>query len=399
MLSWEFPPMTVGGLARHVYDLSRHLVRQGCEVHVVATATGDAPLEEVVDGVHVHRVRVVQPDGGEFIHFVLQLNLMMLDRCRTLMNEEGYAFDVVHAHDWLVCEAAKALKCLYHLPLIATIHATEHGRNQGIHTDVQRHIHQREWELTYEARRVIVCSSYMKQEVKTVFHLPAEKIDVLPNGIDRCQLQFPTLAKVPVKAPYADESEPLVLFIGRLVPEKGVHILLEAAPAILEEFPKARFVIVGKGPMHDQLVSMTHQLGIADRVAFAGFVADEERNRLLRAADVAVFPSLYEPFGIVVLEAMASNTPVVASDVGGLGDIVHHEHNGLTVYPGDAGSLATQVRRILRDRDFARNLARVAEAGLARFDWNHIAKETLQRYQAVVESSRPEGVVQLADSV
>jgi 1,4-alpha-glucan branching enzyme len=399
MLSWEFPPMTVGGLSRHVYDLSRHLVRQGCEVHVVTTAIGGAPLHEVVEGVHVHRVNVLKPDGGEFIHFVLQLNLMMLDRCRALIDDEGYAFDLIHAHDWLVSEVAKALKRRYQLPLIATIHATEHGRNQGIYTDVQRHIHQREWELTYEAHRIIVCSSFMKREVESVFNVPAEKITVLPNGVDKRLLQVPSHENSPLNSLHADGAEPMVLFIGRLVPEKGVHVLLQAAPAILQEFPHAKFVVVGKGPMMDQLVATAQQLGIADRVAFLGFVADEERNRLLGAADVAVFPSLYEPFGIVALEAMAAGTPVVASYTGGLVDVVQHEHNGLTVYPNDAQSLATQIKRILGDPDFATQLSHTAEMELVRFDWSYIAEETIHCYQTVLESDPEKSVDPASESV
>jgi 1,4-alpha-glucan branching enzyme len=384
LLSWEFPPMTVGGLARHVYDLSRHLVHQGCEVHVVTTAIGNYPLHERVEGVHVHRVQVQQPDGGEFIHFVLQLNLMMLDQCRSLIDHEGLSFDIIHAHDWLVCDVAKVLKDLYRIPLIATIHATEHGRNHGIYTDVQRHIHQREWELTYEAERVIVCSTYMKHEVEKVFTLPPDKIDSLPNGVDKHLLQVTETGEVLSKAPYAKESEPMVLFLGRLVREKGVHLLLSAAPAILDEFPDVKFVIVGKGPMLDHLTLQAQQLGISDRVEFAGFLDDATRNRLLRVADMAVFPSLYEPFGIVALEAMAANTPVVAADVGGLSDIVRHEHNGLTTLPNDVQSLSTQIRRLLRDREFGRKLAQVAEQDLSRFDWRHIAGKTIESYERIL---------------
>ena len=387
LLSWEFPPMTVGGLARHVYDLSRHLVHQGCEVHVVTTAIGNYPLHEVVEGVHVHRVQVRQPDGGEFIHFVFQLNLMMLDQCRSLIDQEGLSFDIIHAHDWLVADVAKVLKGLYRHPLIATIHATEHGRNHGIYTEVQRHIHQREWELTYEAGRVIVCSTYMKHEVETAFTLPVDKIDILPNGVDKHLLQVAATDDVLNKAPYAKESEPMVLFLGRLVREKGVHLLLSAAPTILEEFPDVKFVIVGKGPMLDHLELQAQQLGISGRVEFAGFLDDTTRNRLLRVADIAVFPSLYEPFGIVALEAMAVQTPVIAADVGGLSDIVRHEHNGLTTLPNDVQSLSTQVRRLLRDRELGRKLAHVAEQDLSRFDWRNIAEKTIEIYGRVLVPS------------
>ncbi|WAH37658.1 1,4-alpha-glucan branching protein domain-containing protein [Alicyclobacillus dauci] len=387
MLSWEFPPMTVGGLARHVYDLSRHLVARGCEVHVVTTAIGDYPLDELVEGVHVHRVQVLQPDGGEFVHFAFQLNLMMLDRCRKLIGDEGYKFDLIHAHDWLVCQVATTLKKTYNIPLISTVHATEHGRNAGIHTDVQRHIHHLEWQLTYESRRVIVCSTYMQREIERIFSLPWDKIDVLPNGVDRKLLQPPDLDGVLSKEPYARQDEPMVVFIGRLVQEKGVQFLLSAVPSVLCEFPRARFVILGKGPYQGELMAQSARLGISDHVTFTGFAPDDTRNRILCAADVAVFPSVYEPFGIVALEAMAAGTSVVVADVGGLSDIVQHDHNGLKVYPHDPESLAEQLKRLLRDKEFAKRLSAAAEEELVRFDWMQIAGNTIRLYEKIVGST------------
>ncbi|WP_067625357.1 1,4-alpha-glucan branching protein domain-containing protein [Alicyclobacillus acidiphilus] len=389
VLSWEFPPMSVGGLARHVYDLSRQLASQGCEVHVVTTAIGGYPLDETIEGVHVHRVRVRQPDGGEFIHFAFQLNLMMLDRCCDLIERDGLAFDLIHAHDWLVAVAAKALKQSFGIPVVATIHATEHGRNHGIFTDTHRHIHHREWVLTYEAERVIVCSSYMCDEVAGLFQLPSDKVDVIPNGVDKHVLAGPQRPDaVHVRHTSSPSLEPpynhTVLFVGRLVREKGVQYVLEAAPSILEAFPNTQFVIVGKGPMFDELVRTSEQLMIRDHVVFYGYAEDEQRNELLRSADVAIVPSLYEPFGIVALEAMAAGTPVVVSDVGGLADIVQHGHNGLKAYPGDAHSIAEQVKRLLRDSTLRDEIAQTATKELSRFDWMTIADQTMEVYQKVI---------------
>ncbi|MCL6633325.1 MAG: DUF1957 domain-containing protein [Alicyclobacillus herbarius] len=381
MLSWEFPPLTVGGLSRHVYDLSRHLVRQGIEVHVLTMHVDGRPDTEVMDGVHVHRVYVMKPDGAEFIHFIFQMNMMMVDACRMLV-QSGLTFDLVHAHDWLVADAARTIKHLYGLPLITTIHATEHGRNHGIHTDLQREIHQQEWDLTYEAWRVIVCSTYMRHEVENVFQLPADKLDVLPNGID-----IKAIAEPRMRVPTGNgrSGDPMVLFIGRLVREKGVHVLLEAAPMILSEFPNCHFVIVGTGPMRDELQRLAIQLGVHERVRFTGFVSDEDRNQLLNQADVAVFPSLYEPFGIVALEAMAAAIPVVVSDVGGLTDIVQHGQNGLTTYAGDPSSVATQVKALLGNPGWARELADCAMRQIGRYDWNQIARDTMAIYQRVLQ--------------
>lgn len=392
MLAWEFPPLTIGGLSRHIYDLSRFLVRQGWDVHVVTTEAEDAPHTEIVEGVHVHRVHVIKPDGGEFIHWVLQLNLMMIDTCQTLI-DAGYRFDLIHAHDWMVTYAAKTLKQQLKLPLISTIHATEHGRNNGIHTDLQRKISHIEWQLTYESQRVILCSQAMKREVEQIFSLPAEKCDVIPNGVD------PDLLKVAsgvgsghFQEPFALPHESIILFVGRLVREKGVHILIDATPEILAEFPEIKVVIAGRGPAMEDLKRDVQLRGLEEKILFTGFISDEERNRLFNMAKVAVFPSLYEPFGIVALEAMAAGTPVVVSDVGGLGDIVEHGRNGRKICAGDAPSLAAQVKEMLRDPEQASKMASVALSELNRYDWNEIARSTIETYRKVWKPNTPEHI-------
>jgi 1,4-alpha-glucan branching enzyme len=153
---------------------------------------------------------------------------------------------------------------------------------------------------------------------------------------------------------------------------------------VLQEFPEARFFIVGDGPYRRELEYLAHELGVAHRVVFTGFVTDNDRNRILAEACVAVFPSLYEPFGIVALEAMAAGTPVVAADVGGLGDVVDHGRNGLKMLPGDAYSCAVQVGALLRDRAFAHNLASTARAEIGRYDWNRIAAQTADIYTGIL---------------
>lgn len=376
VLSWEFPPMTVGGLSRHVYDLTRYLVQNGWEVHVVTTEVDPAPHEELVEGVHVHRVHVMKPDGLEFVHWAFQLNLMMIDTVQAL-TDAGLRFDLIHAHDWLVAYAAESAKKQYGIPLVSTIHATEHGRNHGIHTDLQGYIHGLEWKLTYESQRVILCSSYMQREVEQVFALPSDKLDVIPNGVDPEMLR-------PAASEASSKHGRLVMFVGRLVREKGVHTLLNAVPSILAEFPDTKFVIAGKGPAMAALQEQAQSMGIADRVEFAGFISDEVRNALFQAADVAVFPSLYEPFGIVALEAMAAGTPVVVSEVGGLGDVVQHGHNGLKMYPDDAHSLSLQVRDLLRDPALGERLAQTALHEIDRYDWNRIAQQTIAVYRKVL---------------
>lgn len=392
LLSWEFPPMVVGGLSRHVYELARKLAALGAEAHVVTSHVDGYPSYEVLEGVRVHRVKPLQARSIDFMGWVFQLNLAMVDYCRSLVKHH-VAFDVMHVHDWLVGPAAGTLKHELGIPLVATIHATEHGRNQGLFTPLQHEIHGLEWELTYEACRVIGCSRYMEEEIRGLFMLPADKLDMIPNGVAPEAIQADNGRAAVTKARYALPHERLVMFVGRLVREKGVQVLLESVPMVAARCPEAKFVIAGKGPMLEQLRDRALQLGIAERVVFAGFVDDETRNELFASCAAAVFPSLYEPFGIVALEAMAAGAPVVVSGTGGLQEIVRHGVDGLTAIPGSAESLAGQLVRLLEDGEGAaamtdRALRKVRE----QYDWSAIAAQTLGTYARAIAMQRGEAV-------
>ena len=198
-----------------------------------------------------------------------------------------------------------------------------------------------EWWLAFEAWRVICCSTYMLNEVLRVFQLPSDKVDVIPNGVN--PEEFRSAGDVSdireFRRRYAADDEKMVFFIGRLVHEKGVHVLINAMPKVLAHYSKAKLVIAGRGPASDYLKSLASQLGIWDRVYFTGYIDDDTRNKLYRASDIAVVPSLYEPFGITALEAMAAQCPVAVSDVGGLNSTVEIGVNG-KFYSGNANSLA-----------------------------------------------------------
>jgi 1,4-alpha-glucan branching enzyme len=392
MLSWEYPPMMVGGLSRHVYDLSRHLIKQGIEVHVVTSHIHGYPDYELNQGVHVHRVKTYQEKDVDFMGWVFQFNLAMIDYTKTLIRKYVH-FDIIHAHDWLVGHAAKWLKHQFQIPLTATIHATEHGRNHGLHTELQRKIHDQEYVLTYEAARVICCSHYMNKEIQQLFALPADKIDIIPNGVDTDLVKINSVNEG-LRHQYALPFEKIVFFVGRMVREKGVQLLLESIPGILSRCPQAKFVLGGKGPMLEELKRKAWEMGIHEKVIFTGFIDDETRNQLLHFASATVFPSLYEPFGIVALEAMAAKTPVIVSDTGGLAEIVEHEVDGLKVIPGDVHSLVTQISSLLNNEDLAEKLMKNASTKIAElYQWDQIARLTLQAYslanpskQSILES-------------
>lgn len=386
MLSWEFPPQNVGGLSQHVYELSRALVKEGLQVDVITSGGEKIPEREIMEGIGVWRVNTFHGGTGrDFINWVQMLNFALLEKGAMLSNRKN-KYDLIHAHDWLTTYAARSLKNIYTTPLLATIHATEFGRNNGLHNDEQRNISDLEWWLTYEAWKVVCCSRYMKDELQNIFRLPEEKIEIIPNGIRPEAYQPADKISVMETLPL-QSHEKVIFYIGRLVQEKGVQVLLDAAPAILRRFPNTKFVIAGKGPFEEYLHAHARNLGLEEKVHFLGYVNDQARNGLYDSASVAVFASLYEPFGIVALEAMASGTPVVVSSVGGLDEIIEHEKDGLKVYPGDPNSLAEQVCRLLENEDWAASLAEKGyEKAISTYSWKKIAQRTSKVYSDIILS-------------
>jgi len=384
MLAWEYPPKVVGGLARHAAYLSRELARAGHRVVVLTQEAPGEPAYAVESGVEVHRLHVCGPPARDFVGWVKRLNFEMVERALQLF-ARGRRFDIIHAHDWLAAYAGKTLKHGFGAPLVATIHATEYGRNNGLHNDLQRYISSCEWWLTYEAWRVICCSRFMEEEVRRVFQTPPDKIRVVPNGVDLPRPPVDTAQDAAFRARFAAPDEDLVFFLGRLVYEKGVHVLLEAAPLILRQRPRTRFVIAGEGPLRLDLEARARALGVADRVVFYGYADDVARDRFLRGAQAAVFPSLYEPFGIVALEAMAAGTPVIVARTGGFAEIVRHGVTGLHAVPGDAASLAGAVVAVLSSPKLAARLRqRALQDVQERFSWAGVAAQTLAVYDDVL---------------
>ena len=386
MLSWEYPPQVVGGLGRHVADLSEALVEMGHEVHVLTGDAADEPARETLRGVNVHRLKMYGPVGRDFVESVTHLNINMLEAALGLVRR-GYVFDIIHSHDWLAAYAGKALKHGLMRPLIATIHATEFGRNHGLHNDLQRHISNLEWWLTYEAWKVICCSQYMRGEIQYIFQLPEDKIRIIPNGVKAEDFAVQEdFDRASFRRFYAADNERIVYFVGRLVHEKGVDVLLEAVPLVLAQDQQVKFVIAGKGPAEYALRERAHQLGVSQKIYFAGFVDDQVRNRLYACADVAVVPSLYEPFGIVALEAMAAGVPVVVSDTGGLSEVVRHGENGLRAYPGNPRSLADNILAYLKAPDFAAYIKeRAAREVREKYNWALAAAKTSAVYHEVLQ--------------
>jgi glycosyltransferase involved in cell wall biosynthesis len=251
---------------------------------------------------------------------------------------------------------------------------------------MQKYINTVEWWLTYESWRVIVNSEYMRNEVKGIFDLPDDKLCVIPNGVDLDKFKGYD-RDYSFRRSLAADNEKIIFFVGRLVNEKGVQVLIDAAPKILRYFGSVKFVIAGKGPQLDYLKGKAAAMNIAHKVYFTGYISDQDLCRLYRCADVAVFPSLYEPFGIVALEGMVADVPIVVSDIGGLGEIVEHGVDGMKSYAGNPNSLADSILEILHNPKKAEDMKKKAlEKVRKMYNWDIISRNTLDVYKKIILS-------------
>jgi len=386
ILSWEYPPIVAGGLARHVRKLSEALVAQGVEVHVLTRGGREHVAEEVRAGVRIHRVAepVVPSDLDAFVSWVEGMNAHMHAAGRQL--GKRLRFDIVHGHDWLVAGAAagiaERLRCSY----LTTIHATEYGRHQGwVDKHPQAYIHGIETWMARRAERVITCSHYMRGHVADVFDIDERRITVIPNGIDPADLQ-PVGDLGELRARFAAPDERLVLLVGRLVYEKGFQLALDAMPRVIRRAGHVRFLVAGSGTHEAELRAQAERLGLMHHGTFMGWIGDDVLHSLYRIADLCVVPSIYEPFGLVALEAMASGCACIVADTGGLREVVPSADVGLRFRSRNPRALAAMMQRVLTDDALRDRLVAEASAHVLRFDWADVAEQTSQVYAEIADS-------------
>jgi len=380
MFTWEYPPRIVGGISRVVEGLSRSLTELGQEVHVITNEMPGFPAEDNDRGVLVHRVAIESPTPN-FHTWVMMMNHYFSKRAGRLVRETG-DFDIGHVHDWLVLPTGAETKSYLGTTLVSTLHSLEFRRSGGVDTPESKMADSLEWWITYESSVIILCSESMKNDTISHFRVPQDKLRVIPIGIDQSKFKdrYPdrerTRAKYGVRA-----EEKLVLFVGRLTSQKGCEYLIRAIPYVARFF-NVRLLIAGDGHLRGELEGIAVSSGVRPRTIFAGFVNDDDLTDLFLCSDLMVIPSVYEPFGVVALEAMAARLPLVASNVGGLAEIIKHEENGLLVFPRDSSSIAWGISRILSDQAntqrLVKNASREAET---RFSWSAVAKQTLEVYK------------------
>ncbi|MCG5434364.1 glycosyltransferase family 4 protein [Mycobacterium sp. MYCO198283] len=379
LVSWEYPPVVIGGLGRHVHHLATELAAAGHDVCVLSRRpTGTDPATHPTTDTRREGVRVVaaaeDPHAFTFSDDLMAWTLAMGHAMVRAALAAAFRPDVVHAHDWLVAHPALTLAEFHGVPLVSTLHATEAGRHAGwISGAVSRQVHALESWLARSSDALIACSQSMRAEIADLFGPDLPRVTVIPNGIDVAGWPFA------LRRPRTGPAR--LLFVGRLEYEKGVHDAIAALAQVRRTHPGTTLTIAGAGTQRDWLVDKARKHKVHSSVRFVGQLDQPALLAALHSHDGAVLPSFYEPFGIVALEAAAAGCPLVVSDVGGLGEAVVHGHTGLCAPPKDIGALAAAIRELLDDPDAAQQRAVAARDRLtAEFAWPSVAQRTAEVY-------------------
>jgi len=415
VLVWEYPPKIVGGLGTYAAEITRKFVLLDHDVSVFTMNddTGSLPTRELWRGIEIHRPLHIDvsdslPDviaedvrkwgrGIQLFSKLLVYNYLTASKMvNELVRSEGFLFDIVIAHDWLSAMGGIAIKRELGLPFAFHVHSTEKGRTMGNGSEVVSNVEMR---AAQTADVIVTVSNAMKDELIGL-GFPAEKIRVVYNGVDpqkysRSQVSEDKIREIRQQYELKDEDS-MVLFLGRLVWVKGVDKLIAAMPHVLLKVPNAKLVIVGLGDMQDYLTRLAQNLRLQDNLKFRfEFIPEEERIAHYAACDVAVFPSVYEPFGIVALEAMSMEKPVVvgASGVSGMREVVANageEQCGFHVNSNDPTDIAWGIINALQDPQKRQMLGQNGRKRvLKEFTWDEIAKKTIQVYNEILEAQKP----------
>jgi glycogen(starch) synthase len=402
---WEYPPKMVGGLGTYAEYITHEFVELGHDVTVFTLNPGDLRTRDVVGGVEVHRPIIADASNvfplfvtedlrrwGTNIRFFNDIFIHNILSAAKFINElikkEEYKFDVVCVHDWLSSIAGIIIKNETQIPVVFHVHSTEWGRSGGQGSEVVSHL---EAATAQTANRIITVSHAMRDDL--IRHGWSEpKISVVWNGVDpeRYNPSECTPEDVEkIRKEYGvEEDEPMLFFLGRLTWVKSVRNLVQAMPIILKDYPKAKLVILGKGEEQKDIAETASRLGITSNVICRfEFVPEEERIAHYAASDICIFPSVYEPFGIVSLEAMAMAKPVVVGARGVVGfreQVIPAgpEQDGIHVNGEDPADIAWGVKQVLKDPEEGRKWGENGRKRVLQyFTWRKVAEQTLEVYQ------------------
>lgn len=385
MLSWEsLHSITVGSVATHVTELAAALAGRGHEVHVFTRIGPNQARHQLIDGVYYHRCP--HDPHSDFVQEMRNMGNSFawhLGEAEYFLGNGG--FDVIHGHDWLCTGALVQAKNRHRKPVVMTLHSTEYGRcgdgHFGGHSQQIAHL---EWEGTYVANRVVCVSEALAREARNLYQFPTDKAVCVHSGVSAAKYDG-RIDRAAVRATHGiGPDDPLILYVGRMVWQKGPDILVNTIPGVLQHHPQAKFVFVGDGDMLPALKERVAQMEVAEATRFLGHRNGRMLIDLFKSSDVVCVPSRNEPFGVVILEAWSASQPVVATSNGGPPEFVRHGYDGLVV-ADQVETVGWGVGNICEDLERARWMGRNGRSeAQSRFTWDNVAAQTEQVYQAAV---------------
>lgn len=360
-----------GGVQQHVDFLADALGRRGDDVLVVGP--GPDPLPDSPVGAHLDRRAVGVSQGVPFNDSVAPLALLPMAARRTVTTLRQFAPDVVHVHEPVVPWVSLAATAWGPRPVVATFHAwSDHDR-------IYRATRPLAKRLLRRLGGMIAVSPAAADYHGSALGLPKGRIRLIPNGV-----QVARFRDAEPIAEHLDPSRPLVLFVGRLEERKGARDAIRAFVQLKTTRPRARMVVVGDGPQRAACEAAVPS-GLRGDVTFVGRVPDTEVPRWFRTADLYLAPATGgESFGIVLLEAMAAGTPVIASDIPGYRTSVHDGRNGRLVPPGKPAEFARAAEELLANDRLRASLVTQASTEVERYDWDRVAREVREVYGRAV---------------
>ncbi|MDO8952671.1 MAG: glycosyltransferase family 4 protein [Draconibacterium sp.] len=424
MFGWEFPPHISGGLGTACYGLTKGLAKlnQLQVIFVVPKAFGDED-QSVIQLIGANQVPVSQKEirfediqqkidyyevESKLIPYVGEEEFWTLKsrkyskETRFIQTNEGYKiefsgkygpdlfqeiknyamvaeiiarnnqFDIIHAHDWLTFPAGIAAKKLSGKPLVIHVHATDFDRSGG---SVNPRVYAIEREGMEMADSIIAVSALTKNIVVEKYGIPAEKITVVYNAVE-------PVADEKERRLHKGVDEKIVTFLGRITMQKGPEYFIEAASLVLKKMNNVRFVMAGSGDLMNPMIARVAELGISDHFHFTGFLKGNDVNQMLRMTDVFVMPSVSEPFGIVPLEAMQFNVPVIISNQSGVAEILE---NAIKIDFWDTYAMADAIYGLLNYGALATHFKKEGKQEVENLEWVNSASAVTDVYISVLQ--------------
>ncbi len=407
MLGWEYPPHHSGGLGVACKGMAHALIDN--DVHVcfmlpktltlhepkLTVSFADQHVTKTVTSAHLEviarelqnpylnpieyekRVKEYIKAGGKIIPRTL---FEQVDYYGTLMKTFSYedlmGYDIIHAHDWLCFKAGITAKELTGKPLVVHVHATEFDRCGS--SNVNQEVYNRERHGMHAADHVIAVSEFTKRTIVNHYGVHPDKVTVVHNG--NTAITDTTSARLTPLMRFKNEGKKVILFAGRLTIQKGVDYFVHAAKKVLEYNQNVHFIIAGTGDMEQQIIRLTHDLGINHYFSFTGYFTVDEQKTLFTLADLVVMPSVSEPFGIIPLESMTTGTPVIVSRQSGVSEVITH---ALKVDFWDTDDMANKILAVINHPVLQETLQVEGYKQASGVTWDKAAKKMKELYQTI----------------